>query len=169
MRHLFTMDTKDYDPNGTRKFRPSVRGLVIRDGRVLMIHSLKYDYYKFPGGGMEPGEEMEGALCREVAEESGFCVVPGSVREYGLVRKISRGGETDIFDQENFYFFCDVFGTVEQDLDDYEADEGFTPEFVTPQAAIAVNLFHDHHGKWGLVQERECLVLEMLMKEGYFE
>lgn len=168
MRHLFTMDTKDYDPNGTRLFRPSVRGIVIRDGKVLMIHSLKYDYYKFPGGGLEPGESHREALCREVAEESGFSVVAGSVREYGLVRKISRGGETDIFDQENFYYLCDVSDTVGQTLDSYEADEGFTPEVVTPQQAIETNRFHDHHGKWGLVQERECLVLERLMDEGYF-
>lgn len=168
MRHLFNLDLKDYDPNGTRTFRPSVRGIVIRDGKVLMIHSRKYDYYKFPGGGIEPGEEMIAALCREVAEESGFCVIPGSIREYGLVRKISRSGETDIFDQENFYYLCDVSDAVGQTLDDYEADEGFTPAFITPQWAIEVNRFHDHLGKWGLVQERECLVLERLMEEGHF-
>ena len=166
MRHLFTMDSKDYDPSGTRRFRPSVRGLIIREGKVLMIHSRKYDYYKFPGGGMEPGEDQKQALCREVAEESGFRVIPGSIREYGLVRKISKGGETEIFDQENFYYLCDVADAVGQDLDDYEADEGFTPAFVTPQTAIETNRFHDHQGKWGLVQERECLVLERLMAEG---
>ena len=168
MRHLYTMDTKDYDPNGTRKFRPSVRGIIIRDGKVLMIHSLKYDYYKFPGGGIEPGEEMEQCLCREVAEESGFCVVPGSVREYGLVHRITRGKVTEIFDQENFYYLCDVSDAVGQTLDDYEAEERFTPEFVTPETAIETNRFHDHNGKWGIVQERECLVLERLMEEGYF-
>ena len=168
MRHLFTMDTKDYDPKGTRKFRPSVRGLIIRDGKILMIHSRKYDYYKFPGGGMEPGESMQEALCREVSEESCFSVIPESIREYGLVRKISRGGETEIFDQENFYFLCDVSDGAGQDLDDYEAEEGFAPMFVAPQTAIEVNRFHDHMGKWGLVQERECLVLERLLEEGYF-
>ena len=30
-----------------------------------MIHSLKYDYYKFPGGGIEDGESNEEALIRE--------------------------------------------------------------------------------------------------------
>ena len=166
MRHLFTMDTKDYDPSGIRKFRPSVRGIVIRDGKVLMIHSRKYDYYKFPGGGLEAGERHQECLCREVAEEAGFCVVSGSVREYGLVRRITgEGGE--IFDQENFYYLCQVSDAVDQKLDDYEADEGFTPVFVTAHTAIETNRFHDHMGKWGMVQERECLVLEHLMKEGY--
>ena len=64
MRLLFEIDTKDYDPNGKPFVRPSVRGIIIRDGKVAMVHSLKYDYYKFPGGGMEDGEGLEEALLR---------------------------------------------------------------------------------------------------------
>ena len=32
MRLLFEIDTKDYDPNGKAFVRPSVRGIIIRDG-----------------------------------------------------------------------------------------------------------------------------------------
>lgn len=168
MRHLFTIDTKNYDPSGTVEVRPSVRGIVIRDGKVLLVHSLKYDYYKFPGGGIEPGEGMEEALCREIREETGFAVVPGSVREYGLVRRISRGKHADMFLQDNSYYLCDIGPSVGQDLDDYEDEERFTPEFVDPALAIHVNRFHDHQGKWGIVQQRDSRVLEILMEEGYF-
>ncbi len=167
MRHLFTIDTKDYDPSGTRMVRPSVRGIILREGKVLMMHSLKYDYYKFPGGGMEPGECRMDTLFREVAEEAGFAVVHGSVREYGLVHRITRGDESDIFDQQNYYYLCDISDAVGQELDDYEAEERFTPEFVTPQWAIETNRFDDHQGKWGIVQERDSRVLELLMEEGY--
>ena len=41
MRLLFEIDTKDYDPNGKAFVRPSVRGIIIRDGKVAMVHSLK--------------------------------------------------------------------------------------------------------------------------------
>ena len=167
MRHLFTIDTHDYDPNGTVEVRPSVRGIILREGKVLLVHSLKYDYYKFPGGGIEPGEEMEEALGREVREETGFQVLPGSIREYGLVRRISRGKHTDVFYQDNYYFLCDIGSTVGQELDDYEDEERFTPEFVKPERAIHVNRFHDHQGKWGIVQQRDNRVLEILMEEGY--
>ncbi len=167
MRHILTIDRKDYDPNGTREIRPSVRGIILRDGKVLMVHSLKYDYYKFPGGGIEPGEDQLTALCREVREESGYAVDPDSVREFGMVLRISKGQRKDIFYQENYYYLCDVVGPVGQQLDDYEAEERFTPEFVTPAYVIETNRFHDHGGKDGVMLEREALVLEKLAQEGY--
>ena len=167
MRMLFTMDAKNYAPDAPLHIRPSVRGIVIRDGKVLMVHSRKYDYYKFPGGGIEAGEDHNEALCREVREETGFEVLPGSIREYGLVRRISRGKHTDVFYQDNYYHLCDIGTPVGQELDDYEDEERFTPEFVTPEEAIHVNRFHDHQGKWGIVQQRDNRVLEILMEEGY--
>lgn len=102
MRNLFTIDTHDYDPNGKACIRPSVRGIIIQGGKILMVHSIKYDYYKFPGGGIEPGETLEAALCREVAEESGMAVLPESVREYGLVHRIQKGEREDVFIQDNY-------------------------------------------------------------------
>lgn len=50
MRTLFEMDKKNYDSSGKVFYRPSVRSIIIRGGRVAMVHSLMYDYYKFPGG-----------------------------------------------------------------------------------------------------------------------
>ena len=64
-----------------------------------MIHSLKYDYYKFPGGGIElksgcpnqhrgdkfpgggiePGESAVNALMRETVEEAGLTVIPDCI------------------------------------------------------------------------------------------
>ena len=52
MRLLFELDLHDY-AECTRTFvRNSARSIIIRDGKVAMVHSLKYDYYKFPGGGI---------------------------------------------------------------------------------------------------------------------
>ena len=81
MRTLFEMDKKNYDSSGKVFYRPSVRSIIIRGGRVAMVHSLMYDYYKFPGGGIESGETRHQALIRETAEESGLCVVPDSNRK----------------------------------------------------------------------------------------
>ena len=171
MRELFTIDKKNYIENGTVGKRPSVRGIIIRDNRIAMMHSLKYDYYKLPGGGIEEGESLEETLVREVKEESGLVVKESSIKEFGLVRRIEKGMIEDIFIQENYYFLCDAEDEISsQDLDDYEADEGFTLEFVTPDYAIEVNNTGDHKEKAekqtfaGMIT-RENKVLQMVKEE----
>lgn len=167
MRLLFEIDTKDYDPTGKAFVRPSVRGIIIRDGRVAMVHSQKYDYFKFPGGGIEDGESLEQALLREVAEESGLQVIPKFIREYGLVHRVQKGEKEAMFIQDNYYFLCDVEAEVHpQHLDDYEAEERFTLEFVDPSHAIHTNRYMDHGPKDQIMLEREAKVLELLMQEG---
>ena len=167
MRLLFEIDTKDYDPNGTAFVRPSVRGIILREGKVAMVHSLKYDYYKFPGGGIEAGESLEEALMREVKEESGLRVNDSSIREYGLVHRVQKSDRADYFVQDNYYFLCDTQDDVgEQRLDDYEAEERFTLEFIDPIYAICTNREKNHGPKDPMMLEREAKVLEILIQEG---
>lgn len=171
MRELFVIDKKNYIENGTVGRRPSVRGIVIKDGNIAMMHSLKYDYYKLPGGGIETGETYEETLVREVREESGLVVIKESIKEFGYVRRIEKGKIEDIFVQENFYFLCDVEEkNVGQELDDYEEDEIFTLEFVSPDHAIYINQNADHKEKVeqqtfsGMIL-RENRVLEIVKAE----
>ncbi len=170
MRMLFEMDMKDYEIGGTVFSRPSARGIIMKDGKVAMVHSKKYHYYKFPGGGIETGECMEDALIREVLEETGLCVIRNSIQEYGQVHRIQKGVKEDIFIQDNYYFLCCVKEDLEQqDLDKYEADEGFALEFLEPQLAIDVNRKTILDDFSQVMLEREALVLELLIQEGYFE
>ena len=173
MRELFVIDLKNYDPNGTIGRRPSVRGILTKDGKIAMMHSCKYDYYKLPGGGVEPGESLEETLVREVQEESGLVVKKDSIKEFGYVKRMEKGKIDDIFIQENFYFLCEAEEeSGERNLDDYEAFEEFTLEYVTPSYAISINEQSDHGEKAasrnfaGMIL-RENRVLELLMKEGY--
>ncbi len=54
-------------------------------------------------------------------------------------------------------------------MDKYEADEGFTLEFLKPQLAIDVNRKTILDDFTQIMLEREALVLELLIQEGYFE
>ena len=85
MRKLFEMDKKDYDGCTHAFVRNSARSIIIRNGKVAMIYSRKYDYYKFPGGGIEKGETPEEAVIRETREEAGLILIPETIKEYGYV------------------------------------------------------------------------------------
>lgn len=169
MRLLFEIDTKDYNPNGTAIVRNSARCIAVKDGKVAMVHSVKYNYYKFPGGGIEENESKEETVIRETLEETGLRVIPQSVKEFGYVHRIQRDdiSKADCFIQDNYYYLCDVENCVEtQNLDDYESDENFTLEYIEPSRAIQINRTADH-GLADLVMiERESRVLEILLDEG---
>ena len=168
MEILFKLDSGNYDENIEVVRRPSARGIIIKNGKVAMIHSEMYDYYKFPGGGIEYGEEPIEAMIREVKEESGLTVIPESIRELGNVHRRSITKKGGLFIQDNFYFVCSCKEDIgSTNLDDYESEEGFTLEFVKPEFAIEKN----RNGNYDLMPfmlEREARVLELLIEKGYF-
>ena len=169
MRLLFDMDKMDY-ADCTHSFsRDSARSIVIRDGRIAMIHSQKYDYYKFPGGGIEKGEDPVGAMIRETREETGLIVIPETVREYGYVHRIQKSDydSTECFVQDNYYYFCDALEDLtSQNLDDYEAEEAYELVFVEPASAIRANRSVKDSPYNPMMFEREVHVLELLISEG---
>ena len=169
MKRLFTLDAKNYSPEWSRIVRPSVRAIIFRDGKLALVHNGKFDYYRFPGGGIEQGETREEALIREVKEESGLVVIPESIREYGSVLRLSRvrGSENIIFEQENFYYLCEAqeeIGATE--FDAHELDEQYSLEVVALEEALKRNRYNDHGEENGSVAiERETRIMELLLKE----
>ncbi len=169
MRLLFAIDLQDY-AGCTRTFvRNSARSIILREGKVAMIYSRRDHYYKFPGGGIEEGENPVEAMIRETREEAGLTVKPGSVREYGYVHRIQRSlTETDeCFIQDNFYYLCEAEDeSLPPQMEDYEAEAGFVPEFVSAAHAIRVNRESARESRYHTMLLREARVLEMLIEEG---
>lgn len=171
MRQLFEITNTNIQPNGRVVVRPSARAIIIRNHQIAMVHSIKYNYYKFPGGGIEPNETHQEALIRETIEEAGLRIVPNSIKEFGCVHRVEEGlnKEYDFFIQDNYYYLCDVTKEIEnQHLDDYESDEQFTLEYIDPIVAININMNSDHGPKSILMIQRETKVLQILIDEGYF-
>jgi len=59
-------------------FPISVKGVVVRDGRVLLLRNER-DEWELPGGKLHSGESPEHCVAREIAEETGWTVTTGTI------------------------------------------------------------------------------------------
>jgi ADP-ribose pyrophosphatase YjhB (NUDIX family) len=136
---LFEID-KVSDSIGNVNFREAVRGIIIKDNKILMVHSINKDY-KFPGGGIKKNEGHIDALKREVEEETGY-VCSKVTEQIGIVTEKSKDKYVNdrVFKMISYYYIAEVLNTKKsQKLDPYEAKLKFTPEWVKIENAINNN------------------------------
>ena len=120
--------------------REAIRAVIIKDDKILMVHTNKGDY-KFPGGGVESGESHEETLVREVKEETGYII--SSISEKigtAIERSIDAFEKDSIFEMISYYYLCVVSeNQALQELDDYEMELGFYPQWLNIDDAIKNN------------------------------
>lgn len=104
MKVLAVFDEKDYQNTVEVYEKYSVRGIIMREGRLAMQCSRDGEY-KIPGGGLEKGETFEQALVREVLEETGLHVKVDSIVELGEIQEIRK----DLFDDKKKYICHSLF------------------------------------------------------------
>ena len=122
--------------------RQAVRAVIRRGDQLLMVHSTVVGDYKFPGGGILPGESPADALVREVREECGFAVVSVAHTPTIVVEERRPGRESGVvLSMQSSYHECVVDHDTDhpRDLDSYEAALGFEPAWVTVPDAVRVN------------------------------
>jgi ADP-ribose pyrophosphatase YjhB (NUDIX family) len=121
-------------------FREAVRGIIIKDDNILMVHSKNRDY-KFPGGGVKKGEGYKEALKREVEEETGY-ICSKINEQVGIITEKSKDRYYNdrIFKMISYYYLAEVSDIRKsQKLDPYEEMLGFKPEWVNIDDAINNN------------------------------
>ena len=64
---------------GSAQFRVAVSALIFDGERVLLALRRDIGWWNLPGGGMEIGETVDEALCREVSEETGLQIEVGQL------------------------------------------------------------------------------------------
>lgn len=92
-----------------RRIRNSAKALIIREGRMaaIRISDGGEEWFIMPGGGQEPGETLEAAVRREVAEELGLAVEP---KELAFVVE---GVEGEHFHRVDLVFLCECLHPIE--------------------------------------------------------
>lgn len=132
-----------------------------------MIYSSKNGAYKFPGGGVDIGENYETTLIREVSEECGATVLSindelGRVIEYDIPKE----KDYDVFKMVSFYYICEVDPSLgEQSLEQYEKDLGFTPIWVDIDKAILANQLLIDSNNFMRWTPRETFMLKYIKEE----
>jgi 8-oxo-dGTP diphosphatase len=108
-------------------------GLIVRDGRIAVVHRPRYDDWSLPKGKLDPGESSEDAAVREVQEETGLHArITG---ELDATRYRDRKGR----DKTVRWYRMEVDDEGAFDPND-EVDE---LRWVTPEEAVAL-LTYDH-------------------------
>ncbi|MGB7980705.1 MAG: NUDIX domain-containing protein [Candidatus Nanopelagicales bacterium] len=120
--------------------RAAVRAVIRAGTRLLLVHSRVGGDYKFPGGGVEVGEEPTAALVREVLEECGRSVTHVGAPELSVIETRSAREPGWVLRSRSRYHPCSVDASVGAlALDDYERELGFGPAWVDLDEAIAAN------------------------------
>lgn len=162
-------DLQNYNPDGKTDKRIAARGIAHRDGKYLMVTG-NNGAFRFPGGGVEDGESLADAMCREVKEESGYFVMPETAREWAVVRERRKGLIADILEMDSYYFLCEISGAGgEQLLDEGEAEDGLRPVWMDLEEALAANRRLEESGvtaPWPARLLRKIKVMERLLQEG---
>ena len=113
------------------KTRTACRGIVIREGKLLLSYETATDQWMLPGGGLEEGETEEACCVREVAEETGVLIHPSQC----LL-------EIDEYYEEwkyvNRYFSGTVMGSERIQLTQREKEVGMEPRWLPVEEIMKI-------------------------------
>lgn len=144
------------------KPRMTARAVVRRDdGLFAVMYTGKYDIYMLPGGGIDEGEDIEDALHREVAEETG-CLC----REIIPLGYVSENRAHADYTQISYYFIVDTGGPAgENHLTEAEIGNGTELQWHTLDETLQLIGSPEHQVfQRRFLQARDMAALEAYMK-----
>ena len=149
--------------------RKAARAIVMKDSKILLLYTKRYNDYSFPGGGIELNEDLISGLRREMAEETGATHVE-VISELGYIEEYRPYYKTDfdLIHMFSYYFFCSIHEQLgEAQLEDYEITNGMSAVWIDIHDAIRHNrqVITNQEASMGFSVERETIVLEMIAAE----
>ncbi len=105
-------------------FRPSVYGIIRKEGSVVTMCNKSDGKIWFPGGGIDVGEKMEDALRREVLEETGLHIQVGKLllfkENFFYYQPFDKAYHAFLF-----FYLCEPQGELSEShhVQDYESEK----------------------------------------------
>ncbi|MFC4355606.1 NUDIX domain-containing protein [Chryseomicrobium palamuruense] len=147
--------------------RTGVRAIMESGEELLMMKSIRGDY-KFPGGGMEAGEDERTALKREVLEETGYVdATIGELAGTVIQSHPDRVQKGAWYCQTSPYYYVSLPTQKQQPiaLTEEEIDQGFHAVWIRPEEAIAINETIPLDPNMNFYIERENRVMAEIIKQ----
>lgn len=130
-----------------------VRGVVFRDGQILLVRERADGGWTLPGGWADPRESPAEATVREVYEESGYKT--RAVKLLALYDRDKHDHPPHVHSIYKVYFLCEIVGGAPETSDETDGVGFFTEDQIPPLSlgrvtpAIIARLFeHYRHPDW---------------------
>lgn len=149
------------------KVREACRGVVVRNGMILLTYEVSTDQWFIPGGGLEGTESTQQCCIRELAEETGFVVNP--LYQFATINEYY---EEWLF--ISHYFICEITGETQRLLTQREAEVGLEPRWIPLQEAISIfskhqDNAHDEMKRGAYLREYKALLVYFNAGQGLYE
>lgn len=149
--------------------RHAARGIVLREEKILLLFTERYNDFSLPGGGIDEGEDITVALARELEEETGARDVRVK-HHYGFIEEYRPHWkpEYDLMHMTSHFFVCDVAPKLaEVRMEDYEVANGMKPTWVSVSEAMKHNrqVMARQEKTMGQSIQRETFMLEKISRE----
>ena len=120
----------DREPTYTKTVE-GCRGILVKNGKILLSYYGAIDRYLIPGGGLEAGESLEECCQRELAEECGL-----SVKAENHYLTLEEYYHEYYF--KSHYFVCEYIEECEKNLTENEKKSGLEPRWVDLTEATSI-------------------------------
>jgi len=169
MRLLKTLVHSGININqGTSFTRLTARAIVIKNNKILLMYTARYEDYSLPGGGVEEGESIEQGLIRELNEETGAQNIH-VIKPFGLYEEYRHWykDDFDIIHIKSYCYVCNIADELgKAKLEHYEQQNGMSTKWVDINEAIAHNeRTIANSDKQGLSILRETFLLKQIACE----
>ena len=141
--------------------RVACRGIIVKDGNILLVYAKNNDVWMIPGGGLEEKESEAECVARETSEETGYLVKPTE-----CVLQIDEYYENEKYLSK--YYLCNVVGRSEVRLTKQEIQAGLEAKWISAEEALSIFSKHQQYAaedemKRGIYQ-REYLALRRILQ-----